>query len=547
MSVSQVSGCLSCQHDAGLGRLLPHLAGVVVESIVLEGGQVRIRARARAGDGVCPRCGAGSWRVHSRYERRLRDAAIGGAPAVIRLAVRRFFCGNPACPAVTFAEQVSGLTSRRARRTPPLAQMLTAVAVALAGRAGERLATALGMPAGRWSLLRLIMAVPVPAPGPVPVLGVDDFAFRRGRSYGTLLIDVGTGKPVDLLAGREAATLQQWLRAHPGTEVICRDRAGAYAEGARAGAPDATQVADRWHLWHNLAGHVEREAARHRGCLAGPAPQPPPGPAAAADLGQAAAAADLRRAADSPLGHRALTRHAQVQDLRAQGHSVTQAAAALGLAPSTVRRFWPPAGEQDLLATARGRRPSRLNPFKPYLDQRWAEGCTRGRDLHREITARGYQGGYGLVRAYLETFRALPAPPPGPPPPPRTGDITRWITSHPDSLDEGDKDQLTQARARCPHLDALTGHVSEFAKILTTRQGHRLDDWITAADASDLPALHSFTYGLKRDLDAVRNGLTLSWNSGPVEGNVNRVKMIKRQMYGRAGFELLRKRVLLAT
>jgi transposase len=545
VSLSQVSGCLSCQCEVWPGGLLPHLAGVIVEDAVLAGGRVQVRARPGAAGAACPRCQVSSGRVHSRYERRLADAPIGGWPAVIRLVVRRFFCDSPACGAVTFAEQVAGLTSRRARRTPGLTAMLTAAGLALAGRAGARLAAALGMPASRHSLLRLVMALPGPDPEqPAPaVLGVDDFSFRRGRTYGTLLVDMGTGRPVDLLDGREAATLERWLKGHPGATVICRDRAGAYAEGARAGAPAAVQVADRWHLWHNLAGHVRDEAARHRGCLAA---EPPP-PAAVPDLLAAAEAAAARRAAGSALGRRTLARHAAVQDLRAQGATVAAAAAALGLSGSTVSRFWQPAAGQDLLATARGRRPSLLDPHKPWLAQRWAEGATSGRQLYRELTARGYPGGYGLVRTYLEAFRAAAPPAPAPPAPPKASEITRWITTRPDNLDDKDKDQLTTARARCPHLDALTRHAAAFARILTSRHGHLLDDWITAADASDLPALHSFTHGLKLDPDAVRNGLTLPWNSGKVEGNVNRLKMLKRQMYGRAGLPLLRKRVLLAT
>jgi len=541
VSLSRAVECLSCQGGAGLGRLLPHLAPVIVEDAVLAGGRVQIRARARAGDAACRRCGVSSRRVHDRYERRLADAPVGGWPAVIRLTVRRFRCGNPACPAVTFAEQVAGLTSRRARRTPVLAAMLTAAGLALAGRAGARLAAGLGMPASRHGLLRLVMALPDPDPGPVAVLGADDFSFRRGRTYGTLLVDMGTSRPVDLLDGREAGPLQAWLEDHPGTGVICRDRAGAYAEGARAGAPGAAQVADRWHLWHNLAGHARDEAARHRGCLV-PDPQPAP---AAADLAQAAETAAARRAAGTALGSRTLARYAAIQDQRAAGATITAAAAALGLSASTVRRYWQPVTGQDLLATARGRRPSLLDEHKPYLDQRWAQGATSGRKLHREITARGYPGGYGLVRTYLQALRAAAPPAPPPPGPPKASEITRWITTHPDNLGPDGQASLSQPRARCPHLDALAGHVAAFARILTRRHGHLLDDWITAADASDLPALHSFTHGLKLDLDAVRNGLTLPWNSGTVEGHVNRLKMLKRQMYGRAGYPLLRKRVLL--
>ena len=540
MSVSQLSSCLSGQDGIGVAGVWPHLAGVVVEAVEVAGG-LCLWARARADHGVCPRCGQRSGRVHSRYRRRLADAPAGGRRVWIWLVVRRFFCGSPDCGAVTFAEQVGGLTSRRARRTPLLARMLTGIALALAGRAGARLAGLLGLAAGRSSLLRLVTALPDPPSGQVRVLGVDDFAFRRGRVYGTVLVNAETGKPVDLLADREAGTLAEWLRAHPGTEVICRDRAGAYADGARQGAPDAVQVADRWHLYHNLAGHVEKATARHRACLQDPAAQQAP-PAE-----QAAAAALRQRAASTALASHVRERYEQVMTLRAQGLGIAAIARQTQLAPQTISRYCRADSIGELLAVILDGPPSPLDAHKPYLNQRWNEGATSARQLHAEARDRGYRGSYLTVARYLQPFRQLGAAPPATPPPPKARDLARWILTDPAALGEDDKTQLAHARQRCPHLDTLATHVTEFAKILTGRHGSRLDDWITAVQASDQPELHSFTRGLQRDYDAVANGLTLPWNSGIVEGNVNRIKMIKRQMYGRASYPLLRKRVLLAT
>ena len=547
MSLSQVSLCLSDQHDHGLGVLLPHLADVVVEKTELAGRRLWIWARTRAGQAACPACGRSSVRVHSRYQRRLADAAIGGRPVVIRLAVRRFFCQAPDCPVITFAEQVEGLTSRYARRTPPLAAMLTAVAAALAGRAGARLAALLGLLASRSSLLRLITALPGPQAGLVRVLGVDDFAFRRGHTYGTLLINVETGTPVDLLPDREAATLAAWLRAHPGAEVICRDRAGAYAEGARTGAPQAIQVADRWHLWHNLAEHVEKAVAAHYRCVREHHAAIAPAAQQAPDAGQAAEQATAAQAGSRARVARTQERYEQVQALKAAGKNVTTITRELRLAPGTARRYYRAGSVDEVVAALLTGWPSKLDDYKHFLHQRWNGGCTNIQQLHREVTARGYRGSYATVYAYLAPFKPLVCAPPAVPAPPKVRHITSWILRDPATLDHDEQASLTSIRTRCPHLDALASHVTGFAKILTGRYGGRLDTWIAAVDADDQPHLHSFTTGLKRDYQAVVNGLTLPYSSGKVEGNVNRIKMLKRQMYGRAGFDLLRKRVLLTT
>jgi transposase len=431
-----------------------------------------------------------------------------------------------------------------------LQRALTAIALALAGRPGARLAAGLDLAAGRSSMLRLVMALPGPQTGPVKVLGVDDFAFRRGRDYGTILVNAETGEPVDLLRDREADAFAEWLKNHPGTEVICRDRAGAYADGARKGAPDAIQVADRWHLYHNLAGHVEKTVARHRGCLEEPVPGPDLQQAAAvqaaADLQQAAAAAAARLAEGSVLAARTRQRHEQVQALRAQGMNIQRIARETGLSRETVRRFYRAADAGELLAKVKGRRPSLLDDHKPYLHQRWNQGCTSARRLHAELREQGYRGSYPAIASYLRPFRQAGAAPPAAPGPPKARSLASWILTNPRNLGDDEKDKLARARERCPHLDALAGHVTEFAKILTGLNGGRLDNWITAVNADDQPDLHSFTHGLNRDYDAVINGLTLPWNSGIVEGNVNRLKTLKRQMYGRASFTLLRQRVLLS-
>ena len=318
-----------------------------------------------------------------------------------------------------FAEQPAGLAVPYARKTPLLAGQLRAVAAALAGRAGSRLARAvLAVEVSRHTLVRVLMALPEPAAGLVRVLGIDDFSLRKGQAYATLLVDMETGRPVDVLPDREQATVEEWLRAHPGTEVICRDRGGAYAAAVRAAAPGAVQVADRWHVWHNLCEYAGKAVARHRECAG-------PGSCACQGRPQDQRQEDQQHQQEEeqqqeegegvPAGLEAVVRerHRAVHELRAAGKTQDEAAAALGLSRQLAGRFWRAASAEALLKT---RGASALDPYKPYLRRRWDQGATSIAALHREITALGYAGSEPTTYAWLALLK-LAAPPSRPPRP----------------------------------------------------------------------------------------------------------------------------------
>ncbi|WP_237104605.1 ISL3 family transposase [Nonomuraea sp. MG754425] len=518
-----------------LAVVFPHLAAVRIERVYQVGAIVRVKAATTEPKSLCPGCGCESVRVHSRYERCLADLPVAGQEVLLQVRVRRFFCDNPGCGRKTFAEQVPGLTSRHGRRAAGLLSMLRTVALALGGRPGARHTARLACAVGRSTLLRLLRNVPDPKVATPRVLGVDEFAWRKGHTYGTVLVDVEGGHVVEVLPDRSADSFAAWLQAHPGVEVICRDRAGCYAEGAQRGAPLAVQVADRWHLLHNLSGAVQRAVSRNRAHLREPAkPETtePPAEGLESDHEEGAAAARTR------------ARHAEIHQLRSQGMTITAISRELRLSRKTVRRYATAASADELIIDERAPRQTILDAYLPYLLERWEQGCRSTDQLLAELRDRGFLGSARTLRrltAKLRTATVTPARPPAP----KIREVTGWIVQSPGKVAAEDLATLDQIAARCPELASVTELTRQFAEMLVHRRGEQdLDDWAARAEASPARELRDFAAGLRRDWAAVKAGLTLPYSSGAVEGNVNRIKMIKRIMYGRANADLLRIRVL---
>ena len=400
--------------------------------------------------------------------------------------------------------------------------MVAHIGLALAGRAGARLAATLGMTCGRDTLLRRARDRPDPPRHELHVVGVDDFALRKRLRYATVLVDMDTRRPVDVLADRRVDPTATWLRTHPEIRIVCRDGSAAYAEAINQGAGQAVQVSDRWHLWKGLGDAALKEVATHSGCWA----------KATLPIREGTRAATTRE------------RWQHVHDLLDRGVGLGECARRLNLSLNTVKRYARIA-QPERLVRAPAYRPTLVDPYREHLRQRRAEDpavpVTR---LLAEITALGYRGSANLLVRYINQGRVENDRPPISP-----RGLTGLILTRDDNLSDTQRrlrDELTTA---CPEMIELTDAVRRFAELLIPCEGNeeRLQEWITTVRSFDLPYLHAFTRGLDKDTLAITAGLTLPYSNGPTEGHVNRIKMLKRQMYGRAGLDLLRKRVLLAT
>jgi transposase len=520
----------------------------------------------------CPVCTVPTARVHSRYVRQAADLPIQGRPTWLRLTVRRFFCANRDCPRVVFCEPLPGLLSRHAQATARLNDARRHVGLALGGQPGARLATKLGMPTSGDTLLRRVKQSAANAePEPLRrAVGVDDWAIRKGHTYGTILIDLERGEVVELLPGRDGVALKVWLGQHPEVELLSRDRASAFAEAATEAAPQAKQVADRFHLLKNvreaLQRFLERQAGRIRAAFSTAEPGPPPAggeetltPARQTEAGPAAArpggpAPPAPRPPQPPSAKRQtrLDRYHEVRRRHAQGQPLQRIAREMHLAWRTVRRYvqadqcpnWRPGRAESVPVADHAER----------IDAWLATGQRNVSRLRRDLQAEGIVVGYDALRVWVarrlaargEQRRRLNAAEPGPRPPPSAKGLSFAVLRRPEERTDEQQTEVTRLRELNAEVAQVVGLVEELAAMLRQQSRTNLADWHEKVRQAGNVELRRLADGLQRDQAAVQAALDLPWSNGPVEGQINRLKMLKRQMYGRAGLPLLRARIVAA-
>ena len=540
---------------ASLATLI-HLpdATLHIEDVQFQAELCEVRLRTTAPSAPCSVCAQPSVTVHSRYPRTIRDVPCAGHAVRLCVEVRRFRCHNRACPRQIFAERLPDLAPAFAQRTARLTVTLQRLALTLASKSGAPLLARCGMPVSPSTLLRVQRQLPLPIPPPPNVIGIDEFAFRKGHTYGTLIVDLERHVPIAVLPDHQAATVTAWLAQQPQITTITRDRAGAFAEAATAGAPQATQVADRWHLTQNVGEALQRLLPRHPAALRRAAQAllvgTPASPTTAAPSPDGTAAVPT----PAPTGEGVREqRFREVLALHARGWSLWRIARALHLNWRTVRRYvqareLPRRGAPVLQAT------STVTPHLPYVRERLRTGRVAGTQLWRELQVRGYTGSLSSVYRALKQLRPAGSEPEGQPTP---SPGTRRALSPRQAMWLLVRDEATltpeQTAARTvlleahPTLVAAAGLATRFLTMLRERTESALDPWLADAADSTCGEFRRFAASLRKDAAAVRAAFSSPWSNGQLEGQINRVKVVKRVVYGRAKFDLLTRRILCRT
>jgi len=512
-------------------------------------------------EGRCPVCGQSSRRVHSTYIRTLQDLPWGSLRLTLRVQVHRFFCQNPDCLRKIFTERLPEVAEPSARRTNRLRDALVTIGWALGGEAGAKQCGAHATPVCASTLLSLLRRQGVPVAPTPRVLGVDDWSFRAHQA-GTLLVDLERHRPVDVLLGSDEKVFADWLREHPGVEVISRDRGASYLKGARKGAPRAKHVLDRWHVLKNLGEVIQKTLAQQIDVLrqAGQqlkkdTQQPSCAPPESAHSDRKLRKPPRRKPpAPSPRRAWQAAMHQHVHELAAAGKTQADIIRCLHLHPHTVRKYL---RMPAFVAHYCHPSPSPVEPYRAYLEERWQQGEVMIKTLWRELQGQGFPGSYKSVWTFVRnwplpagmtptsSFSSVAASTRRGAPATRTPWQVKWLLLHnPEDLNTKDVAYRQALFGLSPRLSSLAALGQDFVRLIRERQSEALLPWLERANGCPYEELHRFAQGLQREFPAVLAALTEPWSTGQVEGQITRLKLLKRQMYGRANIDLLRLRVL---
>lgn len=490
---------------------------------------------------TCPQCGTVSHKLHSYYNRRIRDLPAFDNKVIIRLKSRKFHCTNPDCDRKIFTERFPDHFSSHQRVSDRLGQKLFKIALIVGGNAGSKLSHTLNIPVSASTLIRQIHRAEIPKEQISEAVGIDDWAFRKGVNYGTAIIDPNKRRVIDLLPDRETDTVASWLREKSHIKVVTRDRYSHYAKGVTKGLPEAVQVADRWHLLKNMGEALKKLLTRTRQELRRENRE-------AVFKSQSDEKVNIPKPLSKPQETQSVQNHRdlllkQIKEMHSEGTSIRQIAQTFSMSRVTIRKYL----RLDN-APRKNEGKTNIQQFLSYIYRRMHDDKDiQVIQLWKEVTEMGYNGSRSVFYERLKDYVK-------PKDRSRLPDLmdVSWqpakvsvmLYQKEELLSRRDKKLLRGLIRKSAVIAVASKLTKEFRVMMETRQGDNLKDWVNKVQRSEVHELKGFAKSLLNDYQAVKNALTLNWSNGPVEGQINKLKTIKRQMYGRAGFDLLRKKVI---
>lgn len=495
----------------------------------------------------CTKCKRKSKSVHSYRKRRLQHAPCAGQAVYLTFNIRHWYCRNSSCEKTIFADSLAPFADPKQQATNLLQKQQRQLGLIAGGEAGKRAATSTGISTSSDTILRHIIFSPESEPIKTPHIGIDEWAWQRGHTYGTLIINLDTHRPLTVLPGRDRVALTKWFKQRPEIQVVSRDRGGVYAVAARDGAPQARQIADRWHLLKNIGDALERMMYKHTPLIK--------------EVADESALSQKTQVSNLVPKSRTLTRQESIQQqkrqnrydkwmevisLHEQGFGFQSIARKMGMSRVTIKR-WVQSKEYPEQSTRMRKTPLPITPWLEWIEEQWNNGQHNASQLWREMVADGFSGSVITVRRNVVRLReglSLKVTPSARVP--SASKVSRWLTPW-RILKSEDAYANRFVYFLCkkePKIEKAKQLAQEFYQMLKVKNESQLDDWFFRVAQSDLTELKRVAVSMARDEAAVRAAISSKWSNGVVEGHVNRLKMLKRQMYGRAGFELLRRRVM---